>query len=223
MTFYAVHARRGREATDAIGILPRFGGRAVHDGWASYLSYPCAHALCNAHHLRELTFLAEEGGLLWAQAMKRLLLDIKAAVDQAKEQGHAGLAPPVRCAFEQRYTDLIAQGQAAHPPLPPTGRRGRTKQSAGHNLAERLRTHRSAVLAFLYDFCVPFDNNLAERDIRMMKLRLKISGCFRTQEGAEIFCRIRGYLSTMLKQGHQALTVLTALLNGQTLCPTFTT
>lgn len=155
--------------------------------------------------------------------MKRLLLDIKAAVDQAKEQGHAGLAPPVRCAFEQRYTDLIAQGQAAHPPLPPTGRRGRTKQSAGHNLAERLRTHRSAVLAFLYDFCVPFDNNLAERDIRMMKLRLKISGCFRTQEGAEIFCRIRGYLSTMLKQGHQALTVLTALLNGQTLCPTFTT
>lgn len=223
MTFYAVHAKRGREATDEIGILPGFGGRAVHDGWPSYLTYGCSHALCNAHHLRELTFLAEEGGLLWAQAMRRLLLDIKAAVDQAKGQGHAGLDPPTRCAFEERYTGLIAQGQAAHPPAPPTNRRGRTKQSAGHNLVERLRTYRGAVLAFLHDFSVPFDNNLAERDIRMMKLRLKVSGGFRTTEGANIFCRIRGYLSTMIKQGHSALQVLTALLNEQTVYPALST
>jgi transposase len=227
LTYYAVHEKRGRAATDEIGILPAFGGTAVHDGWASYMSYGCRHALCNAHHLRELTFLAEEGGLLWAQAMKRLLLAIKAAVDcakeQEKEQGHAGLSPPMLSAFEGRYTQILQQGQAAHPPASRTGKRGRAKQSAGYNLVERLRVYRTAVLAFAHDFCVPFDNNLAERDIRMMKLRLKISGGFRTRTGADVFCRIRGYLSTMLKQGHQALTVLTALLKGQTVCPTFST
>jgi transposase len=223
LTYYAVHERRGRAATNEIGILPAFAGTAVHDGWASYMTYGCRHALCNAHHLRELTFLAEEGGLLWAQAMKRLLLDIKTAVDRAKEQGHAGLAPPVLSAFEERYAEIVQQGQAAHPPAPATGKRGRAKQSAGRNLVERLRMSRTAVLAFMHDFCVPFDNNQAERDIRMMKLRLKISGCFRTQTGADVFCCIRGYLSTMLKQGHQALTVLTALLNEQTVCPTLST
>lgn len=223
LTFYAVHARRGRAATDETGILPAFAGRAVHDGWASYLTYGCSHALCNAHHLRELTFLAEEGGFLWAQAMKRLLQDIKATTGRAKEQGHAGLAPPVRCGFEQHYAALLQQGQTAHPPAPRTGKRGRAKQSAGRNLVERLSTHRAAVLAFMNDFSVPFDNNLAERDIRMMKLRLKISGGFRTQGGAEVFCRLRGYLSTMLKQGHQALAVLTALLDGHPVCPEFST
>lgn len=223
LTYYTTHQKRGRAATDEIGLLPAFAGTAVHDGWASYMSYGCRHALCNAHHLRELTFLAEEGGLLWAQAMKRLLLDIKAAVDQAKDQGHAGLAPPVLSPFEERYTQVLQQGQAAHPPASRTGKRGRTKQSAGYNLVERLRVYRAAVLAFAHDFCVPFDNNLAERDIRMMKLRLKISGCFRTGTGVDVFCRIRGYLSTMRKQGHQALIVLTALLNGQTICPTFST
>lgn len=219
MTFYAIHPRRGRQATEAIGILPGFRGRAIHDGWPTYLSYGCAHSLCNAHHLRELTFLAEQGGFLWAQAMKRLLQDMKAAVDQAKERGQADISPPVRFAFEKQYTKLLAQGRSAHPPSPTTGKRGRVKQSVGYNLVARLGTFRSAVLAFLHDFGIPFDNNLAERDIRMMKLRLKISGGFRTNEGADIFCRIRGYLSTMLKQGHHALHVLTALLNGQTLCP----
>jgi len=223
MTFYAAHAKRGRQATDEIGILPAFGGRAIHDGWPAYLTYNCSHALCNAHHLRELTFLAEEGGFLWAQAMKRLLQEIKAAVDQAKEQGRDGLSPPVSAAFEARYTSLLAQAQTAHPPAPSLGKRGRVKQSPGYNLAERLRLSRPAVLAFMHDFQVPFDNNLAERDLRMMKLRLKISGGFRTQEGADVFCRIRGYLSTMLKQGHRALQVLTALLNGQTIFPVLNT
>ena len=223
LTYYATHQRRGRTATDAIGILPAFQGTAVHDGWASYMAYSCRHALCNAHHLRELTFLAEEGGLLWAQGMKRLLLDIKEAVDQAKDQAkdqaRTGLVPPLRCLFEKRYTDLLHQGQLAHPLAPATGKRGRAKQSKGRNLLERLRLHRTATLAFMHDFTVPFDNNQAERDVRMMKLRLKISGCFRTQTGAEVFCRIRGYISTMLKQGHKVLAVLTALLKGQTVYP----
>jgi transposase len=187
------------------------------------MGYGCRHALCNAHHLRELTFLAEEGGLLWAQAMKRLLLDIKATVDAAQSIGHMGLAPPVLSTFEKRYTQVLQQGQAAHPPASPIRRRGRPKQSAGHNLVERLRTHRAAVLAFAHDFSVPFDNNQAERDVRMMKVRLKVSGGFRTLAGAKTFCRLRGYLSTMLKQGHNALTVLTALLNGRTIYPTLAT
>jgi transposase len=223
MTHYAVHKRRGQVATDEIGILPAFGGTAVHDGWSSYMTYGCHHALCNAHHLRELTFQAEEGGLLWAQAMKRLLLDIKAEVDRAKEQGHAGLAPPILSKFEERYDQIVQQGQAAHPPAPATGKRGRTKQSKGYNLVERLRLYRASVLAFARDFAVPFDNNQAERDVRMMKLRLKISGCFRTETGAEVFCRIRGYVSTMLKQGQNALAVLTALLNEQIAYPAFST
>jgi len=223
LTHYAAHAKRGRAAMDEIGILPAFEGTAVHDGWAPYLTYDCAHVLCNAHHLRELTFLAEEGGLIWAQAMKRLLQEMKAATDRATEQGHAGLSPPALADFEGRYSQLLAQGRAAHPPGLPTGRRGRVRQSAGYNLVERLSAHRAAVLAFLHDLSIPFDNNLAERDVRMMKLRLKISGGFRTQAGAEVFCRIRGYLSTMLKQGHSALQVLTALLNGQTVCPAFST
>jgi len=223
LTFYATHAKRGREATEAIGILPAFGGRAIHDGWATYLTYGCSHGLCNAHHLRELTFLAEQGGFVWAQAMKCLLQEMKLAVDQAKEQGRIHLPPPVCSDLEERYTLLLEHARAAHPPAPSAGKRGRPKQSAGYNLRERLRLSRSAVLAFVYDFSIPFDNNLAERDIRMMKLRLKISGGFRTSEGAEVFCRIRGYLSTMRKQGHQALQVLTALLSGQAVYPALTT
>ncbi|MBA2678779.1 MAG: IS66 family transposase [Ktedonobacteraceae bacterium] len=219
MTYYETHPKRGRQATEAIGILPRFRGRAVHDGFATYRTYNCSHALCNAHHLRELTFLAEEGGFLWAQVMKRLLQEMKAAVDQAKEQGKTDLSPPVKCNFEERYQKLLAQGHAAHPPSLPSGKRGRPPQSAGHNLVERLDTFRVSVLAFVHDFSVPFDNNLAERDLRMMKLRLKISGGFRTENGAAIFCRIRGYLSTMLKQGHHAISVLTALLNQNILYP----
>ena len=231
LTHYTAHAKRGRAAAEEIGILPAFRGTAVHDGWASYMSYGCRHGLCNAHHLRELTFLAEEEGLLWAQGMKRLLLDIKEAVDQAKNQAEnqaknadwTGLAPPLISAFEAHYADLLRQGQFAHPLAPATGKQGRAKQSKGHNLLERLRLHRTATLVFMHDFTVPFDNNQAERDVRMMKLRLKISGCFRTQTGAEVFCRIRGYVSTMLKQGNQALAVLTALLEGQTVYPALST
>jgi transposase len=223
MTHYETHPKRGRQATEAIGILPRFRGRAVHDGFVTYRTYDCSHALCNAHHLRELTFLAEEGGFLWAQAMKRLLQEMKAGVDQAKAQGQCQVASAAGADFERRYHKLLAQGHAVHSSSPPSGRRGRPQQSAGYNLVERLDTFRSAVLAFVHDFSVPFDNNLAERDLRMMKLRLKISGGFRTENGAAIFCRIRGYLSTMLKQGHQAISVLTALLNQNILYPDFAT
>ena len=214
LTYYQTHHKRGREATEEIGILPAFGGTACHDDWQTYLGYPCAHALCNAHHCRELRWLAEEQGFLWAHAMDNLLLQIKKEVDKRKEAGHTQFATAQMAQFETRYDDLIQQGFQAHPLLPRVGKRGPAKKSPGRQLVERLCKYKEQTLAFMKDFTIPFDNNQAERDIRMSKTRLKISGCFRTEQGASIFCRIRAYLSTMIKQGHNALNVLKQLLCG---------
>jgi transposase len=224
LTYYETHPKRGHVAMDAIGILPVFTGKAVHDGWGSYKYYRCRHALCNAHHLRELTFLAEEDGQIWAQRMKTLLVEIKHAVDQAKQQGQTTLDASVIQAFEARFDALIQDGYAANPKAQRSHtnpiKRGREKQTKGRNLLTRLQD-KSETLAFLYDFTVPFDNNLAERDIRMMKVRQKISGCFRTQEGADTFGCIRGYLSTMRKQGYNVLEVLNTVFQHKPTIPAF--
>ncbi len=216
LTYYACHAKRGKVAMDALAVLPNFKGRAIHDGWASYYHYLCAHGLCNAHHLRELIFLEEQGDQPWATAMKRLLLDIKAQVDQVKAQGQTGLAMPLQQCFTAQYHQILQQGLAANPPpaQPLLDKRGRRKQSKAKNLLDRLSAHASAVLAFMHDVQVPFDNNLAERDLRMMKLHQKVSGCFRTLDGAVCFCRIRGYISTIRKQGHNVLHALFQALIG---------
>ena len=221
LTYYATHAKRGREATDEIGILPVFGGRAIHDGLKSYLDYECHHGLCNAHHLRELTFLAEEEGQIWAYNMKTLLVEIKDRVELASNQGLGALDTSTLHAFEDRYNTQIKAGCIANPEALRCNRRGRVKQSKGRNLVARLRDRRAETLAFMYDFRVPFDNNLAERDIRMMKVHQKVSGCFRTIEGARMFGCIRGYLSTMKKQGHNALAVLQTVFQGQPRSPDF--
>jgi transposase len=219
LTYYQIHHKRGREATEEIGILPVFVGRACHDDWQTYLGYPCAHALCNAHHCRELLWLAEEHGFLWAHAMYNLLLQIKKEVDRHQEAGLTRLDPAKIDEFDARYDALIQQGFQTHPLLPRVGKRGPAKKSPGRQLVERLYKYKEYTLAFMKDFTIPFDNNQAERDIRMSKTRLKISGCFRTEQGANIFCRIRGYLSTMIKQGHNALSVLKQLLNGDIVEP----
>lgn len=209
LTFYAIHQKRGHAACEEIGVLPQFGGRAVHDGWASYWQYAhCTHALCNAHHLRELTFVAEQLGQPWAQGLKGLLGEIKQAVDDARGQGRAGLPFAVQQAFARRYDTFLEAGLRAHPPPPPTGKRGRPKRGKAGSLVDRLRTHKEETLAFMADFAVPFDNNQAERDLRMTKVREKISGCFRTTTGAARFCRIRGYISTLRKQRRPILTAL---------------
>lgn len=221
LTYYATHAKRGHIATDEIGILPVFGGRAIHDAYSSYLYYSCKHGLCNAHHLRELTFLAEEHGQIWAQEMKTLLVEIKNQVDHAKEQGLSALPAPTIHAFEERYDRLIENGYSANPEATRSSKPGRIQQSKGRNLVARLRDWRAETLAFMHDFSVPFDNNLAERDIRMMKVRQKVSGCFRTIQGAKTFGCIRGYLSTMQKQGHNALAILEILFQGQPRAPSF--
>jgi transposase len=218
LTFYFIHAKRGKVAMDAMEILPQYEGISVHDGLRSYGQYDCDHALCNAHHLRELAFITERYHQTWAAQMDTLLREIKQQVDQAKAQGHTTLPRETLQCFEERYHSLIATGFAANPspePPPDTAKsRGRPKQSPAKNLLDRLQLHQAQVLAFMYDFRVPFDNNQAERDLRMMKLKQKISGGFRTLAGAQMFSRIRGYLSTLKKQGQPILESLKQVFLG---------
>lgn len=223
LTHYAVHAKRGKEALDAIGILADFAGVSVHDGWKSYWQFLCQHALCNVHHLRELTFFEEEQHQEWAGHMKTLLLDIKAAVEQARAEGRSSLHPLEVADWKAQYAALLEEGYRANPPDPPpeASKRGRRKQSAARNLLDRLSTHQEAVLRFLDNVAVPFDNSLAERDIRMVKVQQKVSGCFRSPAGAMAFCRIRGYLSTLRKQGCALLTALEQALVGHPVLPAF--
>lgn len=222
LTCYEAYPQRGRQGINALGILPDFTGTAVHDNWAAYASYGCRHALCNVHHLRELTSLHEQFGQVWASEFKQFLLAVKAQVDQAKAQGATTLPPDQRADIDQRYQHLIDQALAATAPPPqgwPKGKRGRVKKTKARNLAERFDQQRSKILAFVDDFSVPFDNNLAERDIRMVKVQQKISGCFRSWSGAHAACCLRSYLSTMIKQGHAAFDLLTALFAGHPLLP----
>lgn len=220
LTHYGAHAKRGREALEAIGILSHFAGTSVHDGLVSYQAYDCRHAYCNVHHLRELTFSEETLHQSWAGTLKDLLLEMKAAVAHAKGAGLHELDVLALARFHRRYDSLLAQGYLANPP-PPKPQRGRAKQSPARNLLDRLSTHKWEVLAFLHDFSVPFDNNQAERDLRMIKVQQKVSGSFRTDPGVARFCRIRSYLSTLRKQGLDVLSALQQTLLGHPLLPAF--
>ena len=212
LTAYFIDPKRGQLAMDAIDILPTFEGVSVHDGLASYGKYDSIHALCNAHHLRELRFVVERYEQDWASDMITLLVEIKTNIAIAQAAEETSLTLTQIADFERRYQVIIEAGLIANPPLPidpdlPT-RKGRRKQTPPKNLLDRLQLSRAAVLLFMHDWRVPFDNNQAERDLRMMKLKQKISGTFRSMEGAQQFCRIRGYISTLRKQGIQVLDAL---------------
>jgi transposase len=221
LTHYAVHSKRGSEATAAIGILPQFRGVSVHDGWAGYRAHTtCRHALCNIHHLRELTFVEEQYQQTWAKEFKALLLEMKMAVEQARACGLRHLPSATRTAFVARYQALLATGHAANPPPARRPRqRGRVKQTPAQNLLERLWLGQDQVLAFLDDLTIPFDNNQAERDLRMLKVQQKVAGSFRSASGATAFACLRGYLSTLHKQGVALLAALETLFTGQPLSP----
>ena len=227
LTYYAMHPKRGSAAINTINILPRFQGRAVHDDLASYFQYELDHALCNAHHLRTLLFLLERYPQKWVQDLIELLSKIKEKVEALKRKAKTALSVRQANAFSQTYDELVKKGLRANPSSKKNnrkpGQRGRLKQSPARNLLLRLREHKEAVLAFMYDFNVPFDNNQAERDLRMMKVKQKVSGGFRSTAGAHNFCNIRGYLSTARKNGAKALAALQLAFAGTPFLPGFVT
>jgi transposase len=222
LTDYEVHAKRGREAMDDAGILGDFRGTSVHDHWKPYFKYDeCHHALCNAHHLRELQFIDKQYQQPWANDMAKLLLEIKAAVAETPAPA-VSLSLPQLEAFEQRYDEVVKAGIEANPLAalaPEVKKRGRRKQPPPLNLAIRLRDFKGQVLAFMSDFRVPFDNNQGERDIRMVKVKQKVSGGFRTLEGAKRFGRIRGYISTARKNSKNVFEAIQDAFDGNPFIP----
>ena len=223
LTYYFPHRSRGRKATEEAGILSSFRGTAVHDNWATYWLYQaCKHGLCNAHHLRNLTAIEEIEQQHWATHIKALLRSAKHLVEVAKESGLDALPAAKIEQVERIYDKLVKLALLKNQPPEggwPTGKRGRPKKTKPRNLAERFQKRRTAVLAFVYDFKVPFDNNLAERDIRMLKVQQKISGCFRSQQGAKDFCIIRSYISSMRKQEYNIWEALGSVFSEQILSP----
>jgi len=213
-TYFYPHEKRGMEAMIDMGVLPNFKGVLCHDHWKPYYKLTCTHALCNAHHIRELTRAFEQEGQQWAQTMKTLLETINSKVNDAGGVLEAKESNKYR--LEYRTLLKEAEVECPEPDIPEKkGKRGRIKRSKSRNLLERLRDFEDDALRFMDDINVPFTNNQGENDIRMTKVQQKISGCFRSMEGARIFCLVRSYLSTCRKHGVKASQALGLLFNGK--------
>ena len=214
LTLFHAHAKRGGEAMDDMGVLPVFQNILCHDHWSPYFKYGGSHALCNAHHLRELEWAAEQEKQSWAKALQDLLKE----ASHAKNLSSGCPDPQTAHGFRERYRQILADAETECPPPNENdrnGKRGRLKRTKSRNLLERLREHEHGVLLFLDNPHVPFSNNQAENDIRMTKVHQQISGCFRSPEGAAIFCRIRSFLSTCRKNGVSATQALKDLFQGK--------
>ena len=219
LTAYLFHRRRGRVAIDEFNVLAGFQGIAVHDGWTPYRKYDkVTHQLCNAHHLRELRAVAEDGQP-WADELAALLVATHDRVKDAKLTGRTSLPTRTLNSLTRHYDGLVLAGVRANPPPKRTGQPGRPSRTKAANLAHRLHHYRDDVLRFATDFTSPFDNNQAERDLRMVKLQQKISGCYRTEVGATNYLTIRSYISTARKQGVNTLNALRCLFEGQPWMP----
>ncbi len=226
ITYYMAHAKRGYEAMQEMEILPGFNGTAVHDFWKPYYKYDCNHSLCNSHLTRELTGIYENYNQPWSNEMKALLLDIKNCVDEARIMSDT-LEPDQIRDFEEKYDTITKTGLEENQPtltlIPQPQdqikKRGKKKQSPAKNLLDRFIGYKSDILRFMYDFEVPFENNQAERDIRMMKIQQKISGTFRSNQGAVSFCRIRGYISTVKKNKISIIHAIQDALSGKPFIP----
>ncbi len=219
VTWYGHHKNRGCGATRSFGILPGFTGTLVHDYWKPYFTYGCGHSLCNAHLVRELQGVVENFHQGWAERMKELLYQIKDRVDEIRVD-MTGMPLAEIIGFESRYMEIVADGLRENGTLPyRDGKRGPLIQSKPKNLVDRCRDYMPEILAFMYDFRVPFDNNQAERDIRMAKLQQKISGASRSDRGAQWFCRIRSYISTARKNQQPVLSSLAKAFEGRPTIP----
>ena len=211
-TYFYPHKKRGSEAINDIGIIPGFSGVLCHDHWKPYYNYKCLHSLCNAHHIRELERSIEQDNHKWALQMKDLLIE----ANQEKTNDGGALSEEKGNEYRKRYRKILEEADIECP-IPPKilGKRGRQKKSKSRNLIERFINYENDVLRFMDNDQVPFTNNLGENDLRMTKVQQKISGCFRSIEGAYIFCRVRGYLSTCRKHGMTSTEGLKILFEGR--------
>ena len=215
LTLKCLDRGRGIKAIDAINIVPRYGGVIIHDCWGSYFSYHhCGHGLCGSHLMRELTFIVESNGYAWAINIKRLLKETCIKVSKSEEKK---LSDGDYVNLQKRYRNIMTRGEKELPPIPskPSGKRGKIAKSDAHNLWERIKVHEQAVLLFAKDPHVSFTNNRAERDLRMAKVKQKVSGCFRTLKYAQAYCRILSYLQTMANKGYNPLIATQIALAGK--------
>jgi len=216
-TLKLLHLKRGKDAIVDMNIIPRYGGVIIHDCWASYLSYDhCGHGLCGSHLLRELVFIIDSNQYRWAGNMKKLLLETCRIVAKREKKC---LTDKEYANLQKRYRHILTRGGKELPEIPakPKGKRGKMAKSDAHNLWERFKKHETAILLFAKKSYVPFTNNRAERDLRMAKVKQKISGCFRRQKYAQAYCRISSYLQTMANQGVNPLVAIQMALAGKIL------
>jgi transposase len=213
-SLFSHRPKRGIEGFEVAKVLPTYQGMLVHDFWSPYNTIPCDHSRCNAHLLRELKAFIEAGHH-WAEQITTTLLEMKKAADEARQKGIQEIAAAHRKRLAASYDKWVRIGLEAHPEkTKPPGKRGRIGQSKETNLLRRLRDKREEVLRFMNDLLVPFDNNQAERDLRMIKVQQKVSGCFRSEEGARRFCEISSYISTVRKQGINLMNSIKAAFTG---------